>query len=115
MKELKPFVMFATLLTLLVSFPAAMTVFLHYVTMLELTARLNPEVFYPLAGILWSVSLFWIGYDNLKALPQEKRAWVLDEEFLNLYNGKVAGLGRRNLIVVVEDGNEKRNIVDSKP
>lgn len=109
LKDFKPFFLFATLLTVVVSFSMPVRMVLHYFTMLELQARYNPQIFYPLAGILWMTTLYWIAYDHLKARPKEKRSWVVEESVLNEYNGKGKGLGTPNPIVIQEVHNDSND------
>lgn len=109
MRDLKPFFLFVTALTLLVAFPGPMTHFIHYTTMLELYARFNPSTFYPVAGIMWATSFYWILRDWIINRPREVRTWTVEESVLNEYNGKSKGLGTSKPVVIQEVHDDSHN------
>lgn len=108
MSGFRAYLMMLSMLVLLLVTPGAMTVFLHYLTMLELYARYNLMTTYILGGIVWTSALIMMSQEYwLMFRPKKKRYWVIDEKYLEEYNGFYEGVvGLEKPVVVEEADNE---------
>lgn len=108
MSVFKNYLLLVGLLILLVTVPPAMTVFLHYLTMLELYVRFYPLPAFILGGIVWTSILSTLVIDYWRVFrPKVKRYWVIDEKYLEEYNGVYEGyVGQEKPIIVQEVKNE---------
>lgn len=76
-----------SLTTLLLGFSMPMRVFMHYITLAEFYVKTNPEFFYPISGVIWVLTLYWVISKYWAERPKPDRFWVVDESVLNEYNG----------------------------
>lgn len=97
------------LLSVLVTFSTPMMIFMHYLTLAEVYARIYPEIAYPVAGILWSLGLYLLLEHYFTRRVSKFRFWVLDEKYLKEYNGFYEGEGKPNPVIVKEVLNETDN------
>jgi hypothetical protein len=80
--------MLLSLICLLIAFPAGMTTFLHYLTLLELYALSNVETFYPIAGVVWVSTLSMFLSAHLRKRVGIGKFWVVHEKFLDEIHGR---------------------------
>lgn len=108
MSGFRAYLMMLSLLVILVISPGAMTTFMHYMAMLELYARFNPLATFVFGGIVWTATLTMIAKDYWTMFrPKQKRYWVIDEKYLEEYNGFYEGaVGLEKPVVVEEADNE---------
>lgn len=108
MSGLRAYLMMLSVFTLLVISPGAMTTFLHYMTLLELYARFNPLPTLIFGGIVWTATMVMIVQDYWRLFrPKLKRYWVIDEKYLEEYNGFYEGpVGLEKPVIVEEADNE---------
>lgn len=108
MSGLRAYLMMLSMLVLLVISPGAMTTFLHYMTMLELYARFNPLPTLIFGGIVWTATMVMIAKDYwLMFRPKVKRYWVIDEKYLEEYNGFYEGVVGLEKPVIVEEADHE--------
>lgn len=80
---MKKYLLGLSLFTMLITFSTPVRVFIHYVTMAELYARWNPEIFFPLAGILWVGTLFLFVEGYFERREKIERYWVMPRKTLD--------------------------------
>lgn len=104
MKELKGYLVISSLLMILLTFGGPMTALLQYLMMAEFYIHHYPLRSFLFAGILWSTTLYVILNDYVKIFrPKKNRFWVIDEKYLNEYDGYYEGiLGEEKPVVVQE-------------
>jgi hypothetical protein len=109
MKAFKGYLITASIVTMLIALPGAMTVFLHYVTLLELYARLNGAIFYPIAGVIWVFAFYAIVANHVKTRETASKMWVVPTRLLDTWTEKFEMNPNDKYTIVRKVDNETSN------